>query len=311
MPSRQGAPQGVVSLARALSKLGLCSRAEGVRCIEAGRVRGRTGKVVRSPALRVDPARDRDRPRRPRGTTEAEVERMVLAYHKPRGLITSRSDPGGRPTIYDALPDLPAWVFPVGRLDKDTSGLLILTNDHRLGQRLTDPEAHVEKRYHVRVRGVPSPRGHGGPARRGLHRRPRRRRVPRGSWRSGAPREGGTWLEIVLTEGRNRQIRRMCAAVGHDVLDLVRVAIGGLELGTCPRPNGGGSVPPTSPGSQQRHAGREEQNSPRRKTPCPQWAFATPSYRVVDETTASDAEGMITRRVGPGPRVEPPLRRFP
>lgn len=187
------------------------------------------GKVVRTPALRVDLRRDAialDG----RRTTEAEVERVVLAYHKPRGLITTRSDPGGRPTIYDALPDLPAWVFPVGRLDKDTSGLLILTNDHRLGQRLTDPEAHVEKRYHVRVRGVPSHEAMAA-LREGVSigdpapTRPARVKA------LGAPREGGTWIEIILTEGRNRQIRRMCAAVGHDVLDLVRVAISGLELG--------------------------------------------------------------------------------
>jgi pseudouridine synthase len=118
----------------------------------------------------------------------------------------------------------------VGRLDKDTSGLLILTNDHRLGHFLTDPEAHVEKRYHVRVAGLPSPEALaalregvsiGGPE----PTRPARVKP------FGAPREGGTWLEIALTEGRNRQIRRMGAAVGHDVLDLVRVAIGGLGMG--------------------------------------------------------------------------------
>jgi 23S rRNA pseudouridine2605 synthase len=121
----------------------------------------------------------------------------------------------------------------VGRLDRDSSGLLILTNDHRLGHRLTDPGAHVAKRYHVRVRGVPAPEtlgalregidiGEGPPT------RPARVRL------LGTPREGGAWLEIALTEGRNRQIRRMCAAVGHEVETLVRVAIGGLELGDLP-----------------------------------------------------------------------------
>jgi 23S rRNA pseudouridine2605 synthase len=217
-----------VSLARALSKLGLCSRAEGVRFVEAGRVKV-DGQVVRTPNLRVDPRRatialdDHS-------TSEADVERLVLAYHKPRGLITSRADPGGRPTIYDALSDLPAWVFPVGRLDKDTSGLLILTNDHRLGQRLTDPEAHLEKRYHVRVRGVPSAEAMAA-LREGVSIGDAQPTRPARVKGLGAPREGGTWLDIALTEGRNRQIRRMCAAVGHDVLDLVRVAIGGLSLG--------------------------------------------------------------------------------
>jgi pseudouridine synthase len=121
----------------------------------------------------------------------------------------------------------------VGRLDKDSSGLLILTNDHRLGQRLTDPEAHVEKRYHARVRGVPSDEALQA-LREGMDigdptlTRPARVRA------LGSPKDGGAWLEIVLTEGRNRQIRRMTAALGHDVRELVRVAIGRLDLGGLP-----------------------------------------------------------------------------
>jgi 23S rRNA pseudouridine2605 synthase len=220
------ASSALVSLARALSKLGLCSRAVAVRHVEVGRV-SVNGRVVRDPARRVDLRRDR-LALQGRAVAEGEVPRLVLAYHKPAGLITSRGDPGGRLTLYDALPDLPGWVFPVGRLDKDTSGLLILTNDHRLGHRLTDPEAKVEKRYHARVRGHPSPSAlaalRTGVDLRDGPTRPARIRA------LGSPREGGTWLEIVLTEGRNRQVRRMCAAVGHDVLELVRVAIGGLEL---------------------------------------------------------------------------------
>jgi len=196
--------------------------------VEAGRVTV-GGRVVRAPAQRVVLGRDRiafDG----RRVAEAEVERIVLAYHKPKGLITSRTDPGGRPTIYDALPDLPAWVFPVGRLDKDSAGLLILTNDHRLGHRLTDPESHVEKRYEVLVKGVPSVEAL-DVLRAGVDigdERPTRLARVRVL---GSPRAGGTWLEVVVTEGRNRQVRRMCAAVGHDVLELVRVGIGGLALG--------------------------------------------------------------------------------
>jgi pseudouridine synthase len=160
---------------------------------------------------------------------EGEVERLVLAYHKPEGLITSRVDPGGRPTLYDALPDLPGWVFPVGRLDRRSSGLLILTNDHRLGHRLTDPEAHVEKRYHVKVAGVPAPEALAA-LRDGVDIGDAEPTRPAHVRLLGTPREGGAWLEITLVEGRNRQIRRMCAALGHDVLALVRVAIGGLTL---------------------------------------------------------------------------------
>ncbi|HEU0106780.1 MAG TPA: pseudouridine synthase, partial [Vicinamibacteria bacterium] len=118
----------------------------------------------------------------------------------------------------------------VGRLDRDSSGLLILTNDHRLGQRLTDPEAHVPKRYHARVRGIPAPEalralGEGVPLGDGTVSRPAQVRA------LGTAQSGSSWLEIVLTEGKNRQVRRMCACVGHDVEELVRVAVGALELG--------------------------------------------------------------------------------
>jgi 23S rRNA pseudouridine2605 synthase len=158
------------------------------------------------------------------------MERVVLAFHKPVGLVTTRVDPGGRPTVYDRLGDVGRWVFPVGRLDRDTSGLLVLTNDHRLGERLTSPEFHVPKTYHARVEGVPDAAAlrilrEGTPLGRGVVTRPANVRV------LGAARGASAWLEIVLTEGKNRQVRRMGAAVGHEVRELVRVAVGGLALG--------------------------------------------------------------------------------
>jgi pseudouridine synthase len=219
-----------ISLARALSKFGVSSRSEAVLLIEAGRVQVR-GRVVRAPALRIDPRHDRvvvD------GRAVGDIqEPLVLALHKPRGYITSRTDPGGRATVYALLGDVGRWVFPVGRLDRDTSGLLVLTNDHRLGERLTDPRHHVPKTYNARVRGVPDGEAlrvlrTGVPLREGTLTRPAQVRL------LGASRGGSTWLEIVLTEGKNRQVRRMCEAVGHDVLDLVRVRIGGLALGDLP-----------------------------------------------------------------------------
>jgi pseudouridine synthase len=216
----------MVSLARALSKLGVCSRREAERWVAAGRV-SVAGEVVREPGLRVDPARavvavDGQR------VTEGR-RRVTVAFHKPAGCVTTRVDPGGRATIYDLLGGLGRWLAPVGRLDKDSAGLLILTNDTRLGQRLTAPEHEVPKAYHARVAGLPDE-----PALRVL-----REGVPLedGPTRPaevrllGGDRQGGAWLEIVLREGRNRQVRRMCAAVGHDVLELVRVRIGALELG--------------------------------------------------------------------------------
>ena len=227
LPADAGQSKGPLSLARALSKFGVCSRREAERWIEDGRV-AVAGEVVRVPARRIDPRRDRVTVDGAR--VGDETERVAIALHKPVGYITTRTDPGGRLTVYELLQGLDRWVFPVGRLDRDTSGLLILTNDHRLGHRLTDPGHHVPKTYHARVRGVPGEEAlralaEGVPLGDGTDSRPA---IVRGL---GSGRDGGCWLEIVLTEGKNRQVRRMCASVGHDVLELVRVAIGALPLG--------------------------------------------------------------------------------
>jgi len=226
-----GKTRGPLSLARALSKFGVCSRREAERWIEAGRVTV-DGRPVPWPQKRIDPARNRV-------TVDGlrvgdDTERIVLVLHKPARYITSRTDPGGRPTVYDLMGDVDRWVFPVGRLDRDSSGLLVLTNDHRLGQRLTDPIHHVPKTYHVRVQGVPDDQAlralrDGVALDGGTVSRPARVH-PLGAVRGGEE----AWLEVVLTEGRNRQVRRMCAAVGHGVRELVRVAIGGLKLGDLP-----------------------------------------------------------------------------
>jgi len=248
-------PAGALSLSRALSKFGVSSRREAARWIAAGRVRV-NGALERSPSRWIDPARDRvvvDG--RPVGDG---TPRVVLALHKPAGFVTTRLDPGGRPTVYDALGDVGQWVFPVGRLDRDTSGLLILTNDHRLGERLTSPDHHVPKTYHARVLGVPDREAlhalrEGLALDDGTVTRPAKVRVlgtPRSAPASELPTKGGsargtkgrggreaqgsTWLEIVLTEGKNRQVRRMGAAVGHEVVELMRVRIGGLDLGDLP-----------------------------------------------------------------------------
>jgi pseudouridine synthase len=205
------------------------------------------GAVERVASRWIDPSRDSvvvDGRRVGDDTT-----RVVLALHKPAGVVTTRADPAGRRTVYDVLADAgradaagppgrPGWVFPVGRLDRDSSGLLVLTNDHRLGERLTSPDHHVPKTYHARVRGVPDAEAlralrEGLALDDGTVTRPARVRAI-GAARAASvpgPAEGSTWLEVVLTEGKNRQVRRMCATVGHEVLDLVRVRIGHLGLG--------------------------------------------------------------------------------
>jgi pseudouridine synthase len=221
---------GTVSLARALSKLGYCSRKEAARLVVAGRVCVHGAREC-SPQRRVSLVTehisvDGVRVREPQ-------RRVVVALHKPTGYVTSRTDPAGRPTVYALLADLGQWVFPVGRLDRDSSGLLILTDDHRLGHSLTDPDHHVPKTYHVRVSGIVADESlvalrEGISLPDGAVTRPARVEL------FGTNRDGTSWLEITLSEGRNRQVRRMCAAAGHDVVQLVRVRIAGLDLGDLP-----------------------------------------------------------------------------
>jgi 23S rRNA pseudouridine2605 synthase len=218
---------GPVSLARALSKLGLCSRREGARWIEDGRVQV-DGVIVRRPDHRIDLGQSDIRVDDVR-VRENDKQRTVIVLNKPEGYITTRVDEGGRPTVYHLLGEVAQWVFPVGRLDRDTSGLLVMTNDHRLGQRLTDPGQHIPKTYHAEVRGLPGDDvlqalREGVVLEDGITRPARVRSL-------GASRAGTSWIEITLTEGRNRQVRRMFAALGHDVQALVRVRIGGLAVG--------------------------------------------------------------------------------
>jgi 23S rRNA pseudouridine2605 synthase len=223
-------PRKVASLARALSKLGLCSRTQAHALIAAGRVTV-NGRVARTDTLRVDMGRDRicvD------GIRAQPAQPVYLMLNKPRGLVTSASDERGRETVFSALREaaLP-WVSPVGRLDKASEGLLLFSNDSRWAARLLDPDSHVEKVYHVQIdrvadealllamtRGVPC----AGAA-------------PLAAKRVRMLRAGAKhcWLEVVLDEGRNRQIRRLLQALGIGVLRLVRVAIGPLQLGALPK----------------------------------------------------------------------------
>ena len=217
-------------LDRALSDLGACSRREALRWVLQGRV-SVDGRVERTPSLQVAPGRQILRI--DGAALATDPERLVYAFHKPAGLITTRHDPGGRPTVYDALPPGLPWLAPVGRLDRDTSGLLILTNDHSLACALTDPAAGIPKTYHARVAGLLDD-ADVDPFRTGLTLDDGTQTRPAGARILGSTRTGDTWLQLVLREGRNRQVRRMCAAIGHPVRQLVRVAIGPLTLSDLP-----------------------------------------------------------------------------
>jgi pseudouridine synthase len=212
-------------LARVLSKAGLCSRAVAAEWIRAGRVRV-DGAVVRDPERRIaeeGAAVTLD------GRRVAAAARSYWALHKPRGYVTTRSDPSGRATVYDLLADLGEWVVPVGRLDRDTSGLLLLTNDTAFAERITNPGSHVEKTYRVTAK----PRLDDAALER-LRRGVVLADGPTRPARVEKLRDRGpcTLIEIAITEGRNRQVRRMIREVGARVEKLERVSIGTVALGS-------------------------------------------------------------------------------
>jgi 23S rRNA pseudouridine2605 synthase len=216
-----------VQLHRALSKLGWGSRTQAWEWIRAGAVCV-DGQPIIDPLAWVDLDRQHITLA---GQQPIAAAPLVLALHKPRGVVTTRSDERGQRTVYDLLPPELPWVFPAGRLDAESEGLLILTNDSSLSARLTEPEHRVPKTYHVTVAGVPTPEV--------LERLRQGVELADGITRPAQVRLLQQWkdtaeLEIVLTEGRNRQIRRMGAAVGHRVKRLVRVAIGDYQLGDLP-----------------------------------------------------------------------------
>ena len=217
-----------IGLARALSKLGYCSRSRAGELIRTGRV-ALNGAVRRNPEAPTDPATDRIAVD---GTTITSRGRLYLVLNKPRGLVSSACDEKGRDTIYSCLsPDLP-WLAPVGRLDKASEGLLLVTNDSEWAARVLAPETHLNKTYHVQIRG----RAEADVVRslmQGVTTDAGFLRVRDASILRQGPRN--SWLEIVLDEGKNRQIRRMLEALEIEVLRLVRVAIGSLALGDLPK----------------------------------------------------------------------------
>jgi 23S rRNA pseudouridine2605 synthase len=209
------------TLERVISKSGLGSRTQARKWIGARRV-SVNDRVVEDPDAWIDLELDRvafD------GKPLEREERVYLLLHKPVGYLTTARDPQGRPTVHDLLPPDRGYLFNVGRLDLDTSGLLIMTNDADFAERLTNPEFHVPKRYRVRAatplddaqlellaRGVELKDGLTRPAQ--------------------VNRIDDKAFEITITEGRNRQVRRMVEAVGSSVVELVRVAIGDVVIGS-------------------------------------------------------------------------------
>jgi 23S rRNA pseudouridine2605 synthase len=222
--------KNVMTLDRVLSRFGLASRTAAREAILAGRVKV-NGCVVRDPERWTDPKAEAIHVD---GNRIRQARRTYLLFYKPKGVITSHGDPEGRKTVYDCLGPGAPWVSPVGRLDKDTSGLLLLTNDTDFANRVTDPASGVRKTYLVKANtlvgdDVIARLAQGLQMKRGDQAQPEsvRRVEDRGKY---------SWLEIVLTEGKNREVRRMLEAVGLKALKLVRTKLGpctleGLQVG--------------------------------------------------------------------------------
>jgi 23S rRNA pseudouridine2605 synthase len=222
--------KAVMTLDRVLSRYGIASRTQARQAILSGHVKV-NGRVIRDP----------DRWTRPEeesihmdGNLLKRTRAIYLLFYKPKGVITSHGDPSGRKTIYDFLDKKTPWVSPVGRLDKDTSGLILLTNDTEFANHVTDPKSEVPKVYVVKANCLVGEEQldllrAGIQMKRGDSAKPQsvRRLEDRGKY---------SWLEVVLTEGKNREVRRMMEAVGLKVLKLVRTRIGpctldGLQVG--------------------------------------------------------------------------------
>ena len=215
------------TLERVLSKAGIGSRTDARGWIAAGRVKV-NGRITRDPDRWVDMERDRvrldDRPLEVR-------KRLYVLLYKPAGYLTTYKDRDGRPTVYDLVADVGTFLSPAGRLDLDTSGLLLMTNDNQLAERVTNPDSHVPKTYLVEASAVLTD-AQLQQLRDGIELSDGPTRPARVTRLRDSP--GYTHFEITLTEGRNRQVRRMVEALGARVLKLVRVRIGSIAIGTLP-----------------------------------------------------------------------------
>ena len=218
-----------IGLARALSKLGYCSRQQAFELIRQGKVR-LNGATPKNPETPVRLGTDRIEVQ---GHTLKPAEKIYVMLNKPRDIVTSASDEKGRDTVYSLLPSNQPWLAPVGRLDKTSEGLLLFTNDSEWNARITDPETHLDKTYHVQIAAVADSHLIESLERGVETERNQILRCKRATLlRTG---QKNSWLELTLDEGKNRQIRRILDALGIEVLRLIRVSIGPLHLGDLPK----------------------------------------------------------------------------
>ncbi|OGJ22096.1 MAG: pseudouridine synthase [Candidatus Pacebacteria bacterium RIFCSPHIGHO2_01_FULL_46_10] len=209
-----------------LAHAGIASRRKSEELIAQGKVRV-NGKVITNVAERVNPEKDRVEYD---GKPVAAPARFVYyLLHKPVGYLSSVSDPSGKPTVVSLVPKT-TRIYPVGRLDEDSEGLILLTNDGDLAYTLTHPKFEVPKTYHVLVKGAPT-NSMLNALRAGV--KLKEGRTSPAEISITKHEQGKTWISLTIHEGWNQQIRRMCAHVGLEVSRLIRVKLGGLELGDC------------------------------------------------------------------------------
>jgi 23S rRNA pseudouridine2605 synthase len=220
------APPGTrVMLIRAFTKLGFGSRKQAHEWIRAGRV-SVNGEIVKYPFYWVDVQQDAISLDEQKLVSSLQSKYVLL--HKPVGYLTTHQDQIGRPTVYDLLPDFGTWIFPVGRLDMDSEGLLLLTNDGPMGEWIIHPKSEIPKIYRVRIDQPLSER----------HRQVLEGGMDLGTYKTNPAKvdllssdSDEHWIEIRICEGKNRQIRLMLGALGYKVIRLIRTHIGPLQLG--------------------------------------------------------------------------------
>lgn len=222
-----GPPQAGERLQKVLAAAGIASRRECELLISEGRV-DVDGEVVTELGTRVDPLKQTIRLD---GEALKKPKPAYFAVNKPTGVVCTANDPSGRPRVIDLLPPEVGRVFNVGRLDMASEGLILVTNDGELANQLTHPRHGVEKLYHVKVAGAPT-REALDTVRKGVYLD--EGRVAFANVKIKSRRKNSTILEVVLDEGRNREIRRVLARVGHKVQELKRVAVGPVRLGEMP-----------------------------------------------------------------------------
>ncbi|NLT96234.1 MAG: rRNA pseudouridine synthase [Clostridia bacterium] len=216
-------------LQKFLAHAGVASRRSCEELILQGRVKV-NGKVITALGTKIDPQKDIVEIDGKR--VKKEEKKVYVLLNKPAGYVTTSKDPQGRPTVLDLIKDINERIYPVGRLDYETEGLLLLTNDGELSFRLTHPKYKVEKVYQALVKGIPDESDleklrKGIRLEDGITHPAKVKILQKGS--------NSTLLELIIHEGRNRQVRRMCEAINHPVLSLKRIKIGFLSLGSLPK----------------------------------------------------------------------------